>query len=315
LDNQIRLHKNHPTKAIPVPIMQNIPSLIWNLFSGSPLTPDSKTAAEFWLSMGELGLVIFAVVVIIGLIGEERVEKHEKRWIPPKHGKKFPWMAIWVWSVVVGILGELFCDADIWVSSDVTQIISDAETKLAQKETARANEAAGRANERAGKLEAQAANLLNEAAQANDRAAQAERDLAAFKAARSLDGDKTKKILSALSNFKDVPFVISVQQDPEPLALALQLGDALNNAGWHWVSYPPNGPAYLIPGKPAMGLSVTSGVHIYVDEAKEEQWRFAINALLMGLRTANIVADATKIIDGTEPVKDALHIYIGQKPI
>jgi hypothetical protein len=116
--------------------MHNIPSLIWNLLSGSPIAPGTKDSAESALSLGELGLVVFAVVVVIGLIAEWYAEKIEKRWIPPKTGFHWPWVAIATWVVIVGILGELFCDADIWVSSDVLQTIFDGEIFALNKEIA-----------------------------------------------------------------------------------------------------------------------------------------------------------------------------------
>lgn len=36
-----------------------------------PLVPLSKTGAEFSLSAGELGLVIFAAILVAGTIGEQ----------------------------------------------------------------------------------------------------------------------------------------------------------------------------------------------------------------------------------------------------
>ena len=36
--------------------------------------------------------------------------------------------------------------------------------------------------------------------------------------------------------------------------------------------------------------------------------------LITVLASANIEAKATKIIDGTEEVKNAMHIYVGEKP-
>jgi hypothetical protein len=133
-------------KAMADAIMQNIPSLIWNTLSGLPFSPSSKASAELWLSRGELWLVVFAILIGVGLIGEVRAEKQEKKWIPPKHRRD--WVAIFTWVVIVAVIGELFCDADIWVSSDVLQTIADgeltklnAELTLAQQETAKANKA------------------------------------------------------------------------------------------------------------------------------------------------------------------------------
>jgi hypothetical protein len=134
--------------------MHTIASLIWNLFSGRSISPDSRDTAEFWLSIGEFGLVVFAIVVGAGLIGEWRAEKEEKRWIPPR-STGWPWMAIWTWVVVVGIVGELFCDADIWVSSDVQQILSDREISDRKLEIERLKKIAVQERTARLKLEAQ----------------------------------------------------------------------------------------------------------------------------------------------------------------
>jgi hypothetical protein len=128
---------------MPVISMDKIPSTIWNLLWGFPVSPDSKSDAEFWLSAGELWLVVFAIVVGIGLIGEHKAENAEKKWLPERKG--------WTWVVIVGILGELFCDADIWVSSDVLQAISDKQLEDTRKVAAEANEAAAKANENVAK--------------------------------------------------------------------------------------------------------------------------------------------------------------------
>jgi hypothetical protein len=121
-------HAIQPTKAIPVANMQNIPSSIWSFFSGLPLIPNSKAVAESWLSRGELWLVIFALIIGAGLLGEDRAERKEKSWIPPPPSG-WNWKLIFAWFVIIGVIGELFCDAAIWVSSDALQAISDSETE------------------------------------------------------------------------------------------------------------------------------------------------------------------------------------------
>ena len=94
---------------------------------GGPLVPLSKDSAEFWLSGSELALVVLAVVVIVGLIGEYAEDRRAKKWIPDPYPHRWHWSAIWEWVVIVGILGELFSDGGIWVSSDALQAISDRE--------------------------------------------------------------------------------------------------------------------------------------------------------------------------------------------
>ena len=45
-------------------------------------------------------------------------------------------MAIYTWVVIVAVIGELFSDAVIWVSSDALQSISDGEILALNKEIA-----------------------------------------------------------------------------------------------------------------------------------------------------------------------------------
>lgn len=115
--------------------MIDIPSFIWNNLSGLPLIPPSKSVAESWLSRGELGLVAFGVIIFIGLVGEywaeRRAERREDSWIPPRPGKHWNWKLIFAGVVVLSIFGEFASDADIWITSDVLQTISDGEIKTA----------------------------------------------------------------------------------------------------------------------------------------------------------------------------------------
>jgi hypothetical protein len=127
--------------------MSDIPSKIWSFFSGLPLIPSSKAVAESWLTIGEAGLVIFAIILGVGLLGEDRAEHHGKPYTP--YGWH-DWKRIFAWVVFIGVMGELFCDADIWVSSDALQAISDGEIKsainTAQTALSNATDAETRAN-------------------------------------------------------------------------------------------------------------------------------------------------------------------------
>jgi hypothetical protein len=118
--------------------MTDIPSSIWNFFSGLPLIPSSKSASEAWLSRGELWLVIFAAIIIVGLGGEylaeRRAERDERSWIPPRQRNSWNWKHLFAVVVVISIVGEFFSDAIIWVSSAVLQTISDGEIAAAKLE-------------------------------------------------------------------------------------------------------------------------------------------------------------------------------------
>jgi hypothetical protein len=112
-----------------------IPSFIWNILSALFLIPTSKSSAESLLSWGELGLVIFGAVIIFGLIGEywadSAAEHRERSWVPARPGRHWNWKLIFAGVVVLSIVGEFVADADIWVTSDVLQTISDGEIKNA----------------------------------------------------------------------------------------------------------------------------------------------------------------------------------------
>jgi hypothetical protein len=101
-----------------------------------PLVPLSKTAAEWSLSISELSLVVFAAVVVIGLVGEHKAKPRADPWRPATikpAGWKPPgwnWPKAWEWVVIAGIIGELIGDGGVWVSSDALQAISDRETAV-----------------------------------------------------------------------------------------------------------------------------------------------------------------------------------------
>jgi hypothetical protein len=105
--------------------MQNIPTSIWSILAGLPLIPSSKSAAESWLSLAELSLVVFAFVIGLGLVAEDRAERNETKWIPAHPG--WNWKRIFAWVVAGGVIAELFSDGAIWISSDALQTISDGE--------------------------------------------------------------------------------------------------------------------------------------------------------------------------------------------
>src|SRR5260370_28094992 len=91
--------------------------------------PQTKEAAEWWLSFSEFGLLPFALLIVIGLIGELREGKRKSAWIPSSIGpKRWDWPKIWEWIVIAAVLGELFCDGGIWEYSDALQAFQDQET-------------------------------------------------------------------------------------------------------------------------------------------------------------------------------------------
>jgi hypothetical protein len=98
-----------------------------------PFVPLSKSVAELSLSMAEFGLVIFAAVLIIGSVGEHKARPRPDPWLPSSikpPGWRPPgwnWPQIWKWVVIAGIIGELFCDGGVWVSSGTLWAFSNQE--------------------------------------------------------------------------------------------------------------------------------------------------------------------------------------------
>lgn len=194
--------------------MDKIPSIIWNLLSGFPVSPDSKSDAERWLSAGELWLVVFAILVGVGLIGEHKAETAEKKWLPESERSGWKWVAIWTWVVIVSILGELFCDADIWVSSDVLQAISDKQLEDTKKA----------------------------AADANERTAKAELELAKIKAPRRLTPVQSNELIAKLRLYEAKTFWLLTERTDdddrsEQMLLSRQLLNAFSQAGWTKTSH------------------------------------------------------------------------------
>ena len=108
-----------------------------------PTVPLSKSIAEPLLSGAEFWLVIFALIIVVGLIGEYLIDRRKSSFIPEsieypksrgrrgKPTRKWNWLRFWMWVVIAGIVGELFCDAAIWDSSESLQVISDRDLKAA----------------------------------------------------------------------------------------------------------------------------------------------------------------------------------------
>jgi|SRR5665213_3547874 len=131
----------------------------------------SKSVAESGLDDSEILIIVAGLLLTLGAIGEY-LEDH----------KKFPGWFEWpklvfILMVVVGLVGEFFGDAGVFVFSGALQSISDTEVANLNKEAGAARREAGDANKaagvardeaantalRAGKLEVQAAALRKQA--------------------------------------------------------------------------------------------------------------------------------------------------------
>lgn len=123
-----------------------------------------------------------------------------------------------------------------------------------------------------------------------------------------------QRLVVALRSFEGTPYVFSVQGSGEAVALMEQIGVVLTDAGW--VRRPftsPGNPIFTSPGKAPAGLVSFVGLSIYVDN-KITRLHPATVALRAALTSAHLQADARRIVDNTEDIKDAIHIYVGEKP-
>src|SRR5438034_10605055 len=89
----------------------------------------SKSSAAFWLGMSEWALLVFGALLVVGLIGEYRID-HGKC---PKF-KKRKWL--FELFVIVGVAGELFGDGGIFLFSGHLQTIADREIEQLRTDNA-----------------------------------------------------------------------------------------------------------------------------------------------------------------------------------
>jgi len=197
----------------------------------------SKTKAILCLEASEWALLIFAVVVVVGLIGEHRLQWWQR------------WYEAFAIAVVVGCGGELIADGGIFLFSSALQTIVDSEV-------AALNDKAGKANEAA--------------EEARERAAKAELELAKLKTPRSLID--IPQLTSDLGLFKGTEYAFSsVFQDSESMDLLKAIDSLLQQAGWKKVKGPGGFPAVNVYGKEdgfAVPIGFSSGVQASVDSSE-----------------------------------------------
>jgi hypothetical protein len=210
--------------------MDNIASSIWNFFSGLPLIPSSKGVAESWLSRAELSLVVFALVIGVGLVAEDRAERKETKWIPPHRG--WNWKRIFAWVVAAGVIAELFSDAAIWVSSDALQAISDGEILALAKRAGDAEQVANRAKNQAETAIAALDDAQRRLAEISDKESELEQRQSDFLDALTPRELEYGKFADDLAGVTPVPIVIEAEPDPDSQYFAPDLWVAFSNARW-----------------------------------------------------------------------------------
>ena len=110
----------------------------------------SSDDAKLWLGISELALIVSAIVLVVGLLGE---------WPDSESWKNRTLYKLSKAAVILGVFGELLGDAGIFETSARLQVLEESAISVANTKAAAAEVAAGQAKERAGALENTAAQL------------------------------------------------------------------------------------------------------------------------------------------------------------
>jgi hypothetical protein len=153
----------------------------------------SKSGTSTALNCSEVALLLFGVILVIGIVGEE-----VERW---EHRKK-----LFVALVIVGVAGELFADGGIFLFSHQLQVISDTEIAAANKNAGDAKTSANGAADDAGRAKG-LADQANADAKAAKKLADAVADraskLAKEQRATAKSQEETAKAQSELAKHLD----------------------------------------------------------------------------------------------------------------
>jgi hypothetical protein len=114
------------------------------------VTSLSESSANWWLGFSELTLVVSAIILTIGLIGE---------WPESESWRRRRLYKLAKLAVVLGVVGELVGDAGIFETSARLTVLQETAIQDARTGAANAEERAGNAIERAAGLEKEADHL------------------------------------------------------------------------------------------------------------------------------------------------------------
>lgn len=166
-----------------------------------------KLAADSHLFWSEMGLLIVAGLVAVGLIGEFRKEASE-RW------KR--WYSAFELLVIIGVTGEVLFDGLIFAFSGQL-------TALQDKAVEKATIAASTATTNAGSANALAGQAIERAAKTNERAAILEREnieLRKLIEVRDINDDQSSKLVKAIDGKKETVILV-LPNDGEARAYAI----------------------------------------------------------------------------------------------
>jgi hypothetical protein len=276
----------------------------------------SKHATALALDSSEVALLLFGLLLVVGLVGEY---SESERW--KKYVKTFEML------VILGVAGELFADAGVFVFSARLQSLSDIEV-------GRLNVAAESANATAKQFESQIADANSKAdtarrdaesfrldiAKANERAANAEEATVTLskatedeRAARlKIDqtladrvcGNAQSEVIAANTKpFAGQEFQLTTYwESKEPMAVSNCIYGALLGAGWKFIPY-EHGSALL---------GGIIGVLVYVHPEAAQQTKNAANTLVSVLVKEGIQSELRQQNDPSHP-NNTIILSIGTK--
>jgi hypothetical protein len=155
------------------------------------------------------------------------------------------------------------------------------------------------------------ARLRLETAQANAKALEARVELEKYRAPRRLTAERKAEIAEKTKVFPDVAFAMAAV-GPESIDLAIDTADALQTAGWKWVSWPMGGVVTNLPGRPMVGSVALTGTEIQVHDPALVN---AGNALLRAL-VGDPIFERVRSVQGQAQNESYAHtviIMIGAK--
>jgi septal ring factor EnvC (AmiA/AmiB activator) len=196
---------------------------------------------------------------------------------------------------------------------------SQAQVARMESEGSRADRSIAELREQVSAARAGALRQERALGSANERATRAERHAAELRTelerhtrARLLTAEQQRDTAERLRAFRGVPFSFAVAVEPDAFSLMGQIGKALSDAGWEWMS----APAPLVFETAATANPAASSglaVQILVDERRAQEWGGAAVHLRDALRSAGLAATAEAARAGAEPAT-AIRIRISGQP-
>jgi hypothetical protein len=139
-------------------------------------------------------------------------------------------------------------------------------------------------------------------------------ELTARLAPRRILPEQQKEISGSLKNLAKPSFAFTIVPAPESARLMLDIGNALEAAGWTWVEF-PHGVVYPIADKPAVNTNfalTATDVGIQVPVQHQADWNAAATTLERGLNS--VPGITATVFSRTYATFDGVLIYVGAKP-